>query len=166
MLPHGFFRAVEFIGKALIQDFIDQRRFARSRHAGYGDEFAQGEFYVDIFKIVLRRAAHGKELAVPLAARFGHGDFALAAQILSGDGRRAVFDILHRARADDLAAVHARPGADVHNVICGVHGVLVMLDDQQRVAEVAQMLERGKQLVVVTLMQPDARLVEDIQHAH
>ena len=46
------------------------------------------------------------------------------------------------------------------------HGVLVVLDDDQRIAEVAQTFEGRQQLVVVTLMQADGRLVEDIQHAH
>ena len=41
-----------------------------------------------------------------------------------------------------------------------------MLDDHQRVAQVAQLLERGDELAVVALVQADARLVEDIEYAH
>ena len=37
-----------------------------------------------------------------------------------------------------------------------------MLDDDKRVAEVAQVLECGKQLFIIPLMQTDARLVKDI----
>ncbi len=44
-------------------------------------------------------------------------------------------------------------------------GVLVVLDDDQRVAEVAQPDQRLDQPVVVALVQPDARLVEDVEHA-
>ena len=40
-----------------------------------------------------------------------------------------------------------------------------MLDDDQRVAEVAEMMQRGDQTLVVTLMQPDGRLIEHVHHA-
>jgi hypothetical protein len=46
------------------------------------------------------------------------------------------------------------------------HGLLVVLDDDDRVAEVAQLLERGEQAAVVALVQADRRLVEDVEHAH
>ena len=60
----------------------------------------------------------------------------------------------------------ARAGADVDDVVGGIHRVLVVLDDDERVAEVAQVPERREQAVVVALMQTDARLVKDIEHAH
>ena len=58
------------------------------------------------------------------------------------------------------------PGADVDDVIGGVHRILVVLHDNERIAEVAQMPQRREQAVVVPLMQPDARLIEDVEHAH
>ena len=41
-----------------------------------------------------------------------------------------------------------------------------MLDDDERISKVAQALKRTQQLVVIALVQADARLVEDIQHSH
>ena len=52
-----------------------------------------------------------------------------------------------------------------NDVIGGAHRVLVVFDDQHRVAEVTQTLERHDQLVVVALMQADRGLVEDVEHA-
>ena len=40
-----------------------------------------------------------------------------------------------------------------------------MFDDDQRVAEIAQVLQCRKQPIVISLVQPYARLVEDINHA-
>ena len=68
--------------------------------------------------------------------------------------------------ADDLAAVLAGAGADVDDPVGGADRLLVVLDDDQRVAEVAQLRQRADQLVVVALVQADRRLVEDVQHAH
>ena len=45
-----------------------------------------------------------------------------------------------RALGDDLAAVDAGAGADVDDVVGGQDRVLVVLDDDHRVAEVAQAL--------------------------
>ena len=67
---------------------------------------------------------------------------------------------------ETLAAVDARAGADVDDVVRRAHRVLVVLDDNERVAEVAQALERCKEFVIVALVQSDGRLVEDIEHAH
>ncbi len=46
------------------------------------------------------------------------------------------------------------------------HRILVMLDDDQRIAQVAQPHERANQPGVVALMQADARLVQHVEHAH
>ena len=43
--------------------------------------------------------------------------------------------------------------------------VLVVLDHDQRVAGVAEPDQRLEQPVVVALVQPDRRLVEDVEHA-
>ena len=59
------------------------------------------------------------------------------------------------------------PGARPHvdEPVGAAHHLLVVLDDDHGVAEVAQPLERADQLVVVALMQADRRLVEDVEHA-
>ncbi len=46
------------------------------------------------------------------------------------------------------------------------HRPLVVLDDDHRVAEVAQPLQRRDQPLVVALVEPDRGLVEDVQHPH
>ena len=61
--------------------------------------------------------------------------------------------------------MNAGARADVHDIIRGAHRFLVVLDDDQRVAEIAQTLQRIEQLCVVALVQTDARFVENIQHA-
>ena len=66
---------------------------------------------------------------------------------------------------DDLAAVLARARPEVDDVVGGAHRALVVLDDDHRVAEVAQARERVEQLVVVALVQADRGLVEDVEHA-
>ena len=58
------------------------------------------------------------------------------------------------------------PGARPHvdHVIRTPDGLLVVLDHQHSVAQVAQALERLKQLLIVARVQANARLVENVQH--
>ncbi len=66
---------------------------------------------------------------------------------------------------DDVAAVHAGAGSHVDDVVGRADHVLVVLDDEHRVAEVAQVLQRVDQPVVVALVQADRRLVEHVHDA-
>ena len=59
----------------------------------------------------------------------------------------------------------AGAGADVEHVVGGADRVLVVLDDDDGVAEVAQAPQRDQQARVVALVQADRGLVEHIEHA-
>ena len=74
-------------------------------------------------------------------------------------------EVVDRALRDDLAAVDAGAGADVEHVVGGADGVLVVLDHDHGVAEVAQPLQRLEQPRVVALVQADRGLVEHVEHA-
>ena len=71
----------------------------------------------------------------------------------------------HEARVDDLAAVLAGAGTDVDDPVALADRLLVVLDDDDRVAEVAQPGERVDQPPVVALVQSDRRFVEHVQRA-
>ena len=75
-------------------------------------------------------------------------------------------DLFGRAHADDLTAMDARARADIENIVGFHHRLLVVLHDQQRVSEIPQVFQRGEQLCVVPLVQADAGLVQNIEHAH
>ena len=57
------------------------------------------------------------------------------------------------------------PRADVHHPVGDADGVLVMLNDNDGVAQVPKSGQRLDQPVVVTLMQTDRRLVQDVENA-
>ena len=59
----------------------------------------------------------------------------------------------------------ARAGPDVDDVVRDADGLLVVLDHDDRVAEVAQALERRDEAPVVALVQADRGLVEHVEHA-
>ena len=137
--------------QGLVQNFIDQTGLSRTGHAGDADEGSQRNVHIHIFQVVFPRAANAQGLAVPRPPGSGNRDFLHAGQVLSRYGTGTVYDILQRSRRHDLAAVTARPGANVYNKIGGAHGVLVVLHHDQGVAQIPQMLQRSQQLIVVPL---------------
>ena len=74
-------------------------------------------------------------------------------------------DLRGRPLGDDVAAVLARARPHVDEPVGAAHHLLVVLDDEDGVAEVAEPLERPDQPVVVALVQPDRGLVEDVEDA-
>ena len=66
---------------------------------------------------------------------------------------------------DDLAAMDAGAGPDVDDMIGGEDRVLVMFDDDHRIAEIAQPPQRVEQPRIVALMQADRGFVEHVEHA-
>ena len=59
-----------------------------------------------------------------------------------------------------------RARTEVDDVVRRAHRALVVLHDDDGVAKVAQPLERRDQPLVVTLVQADRGLVEDVEHTH
>ncbi len=160
MLGRVLARVVEAARHGAIERVDEQRRLAAARDAGDAGEEAERNFRRDVLQVVAAgaddlEAAH----AVGLAALLGQRDLAHAGEVLAGEAVGVGHDVVGRALGDDLAAVHAGAGADVDDVV-GLHDrVLVVLDDDDGVADVAQVLERDEQAVVVALMQPDGGLV-------
>lgn len=64
-----------------------------------------------------------------------------------------------------MPAVHAGTGADIYNVIRTAHGIFVMFDNNKSIAEVTESFQRCKQAVIITLMQPYARFIQNIENA-
>ena len=159
-------RPVQLAGERPVEDLGHERALAAARDAGHGDERPERDAQVEVAEVVLARAADDERLAVALPAPRRDRHRALAAQEGAGDRTRLREDGLERPVGDDLAAVLPRPGTDVHDPVRGADGLLVVLDDEDRVAEVAETGQRRDELGVVALVQADRRLVEDVQDAH
>ena len=67
---------------------------------------------------------------------------------------------------DDLPAQSASVRSDVDNPVGGAHDFLVVLHHDNRIAQVAQLLQNTDELLGVATVQSDAWFVQDIQTAH
>jgi len=95
-----------------------------------------------------------------------HGDLFGAGEVLSRQARGIGDDVGIGAGRDDLAAAHAGSGAKIDEVVRGPHRVLVVLDDDDGVAHVAQTQKAAEETLVVACVQPDARLIQDVKDAN
>ena len=84
------------------------------------------------------------------------------AQIFAGQRIGVRRHFVGRAVRHDFAAMLPGSGTEINQIIGAAHRLFVMLDNQNRVAEVTQRHQHFNQFRVVTLMQADARLVKDI----
>ena len=103
--------------------------------------------------------------AIALTAMLRNRDKFAAAKIGTGNGCRHLLDFFYRALGHHLTAMLACSRTDVDDLVGSIHRFLVMLNDNQRIAQITQMLERFQQLAVIALVQTDARFVQNIQHA-
>ena len=166
MAPRHLAGAVELVRHHLGQDLVDQRRLARTGHAGHAGQQPQRKVDVDVLQVVLPGTADGDQpVEVDRAALLRREDLPPARQIIARDRPLRIEDAPRLTRVDDLAAVLAGARADVDQPIAFPDRVLVMLDDDERVAQIAQLFQRLDQPVVVALVQADRRLVEDVQDA-
>ena len=156
---------VQVAGQRGVQDVVNQRRFARSTRPGHHRHGAQWNVDTHVLEVVFPRPAHAQLLAVAAPPRAGHLDLQLAAQVLAGQAVGVVLHLFGRALRHQLPAVDARARPHVHQMVGLHHGVLVVLDHQQRVAQVAQVLQGADQAVVVLGVQADAGFVQHVQHA-
>ena len=138
---HGAVQLVIGVG---VQSVVHQCGFARTGYAGHAGEEAKGKLRIHLLEIVAGGADHLDDtLGIPRCAQSRQRDLRAAGEILAGERIGMGFDFVRRALRDDPAAVHAGARADVEHRVCGANGFLIMFDHQHRIAEVAQMLERG-----------------------
>src|SRR5579884_684194 len=149
-----------------VKDVVDQRRFSRARYAGHCDEHAERNRHVDVFQIVLTRAANDERVLADRPPNSGNIDAQIAAQIFRSERARKRLYLLHAAFGHDFAAVHAGARAEVDDVIGGLNRFLIVFDHDDGVADVAKLEKRVDELAIVALMQTDRRLIQHVQNAH
>ncbi len=161
-------RVAERAHQRLVEDLAHQCRLSRTAHAGDHRHDPQRKLDIDVLEIVLGRADHLDGL-LPGSASRRHLDAALAAQVF--DSIRVMMlsvaeDLAQVALEHDAAAVAAGVLADVDDLVGGEHYVLVMLDDDHRIAYLLQTPEHTDQPLRVARMEPDAGFVEDVERTH
>ena len=120
---------------------------------------------VDVLQVVLARAGDGEPFAGERARLGALQHAGGSGEIAAGERLGAGHDLLGRAFGDDVAAEPAGAGAEIEHIVGVADGVFIVLDDEDGVAEVAQLFEGLDEAIVVALMKADGGLVEHVEHA-
>ena len=155
---------VNLVCRCGVQRVVDQRGFARAGYAGHTGQQAHGEFDVHVFQVVAR-CAHDLDEVLACFVAFGDLDFFTARHVLASDRIGRSQNVGASALSHHAPAVHARARPHVNHMVGHADHVFVVLDHQHAVADVAQVLQRADQAVVVALMQANAGFIQHIHHA-
>ena len=162
--PHGLLSGVQLAHERGPEDVIDERRLAGARDAGHGAQDPEREADVDVAQVVLA-GAEDLEPAGGLAPGLWDLDAVDARQEAARRRLRVLHELVRGALGDDVSAELPGAGSEVEHVVGGLDGLLVVLDDQDGVAQVAQTLQRAHEAQVIALVQADRRLVEHVHDA-
>ena len=158
-------RTVELGSQGVIENIIYQSGFSAAAHACHHGKDSERNADINIFEIVGAGAVNRQHPAIALAAMLGNRDKFAAAKIGTGNRCRHLLNFFYRTLSYYFTAMLACSRTDVDNLVGSIHRFLVMLNNNQRIAQIAQMLECFQQLTVIALVQADARFVQNIQYA-
>ena len=148
-----------------LQDVADERTLAAARHARHADQEPQRDLDIDALEVVVPHALEPECLARRLSAIGGEVDRVAAREKRSRDAPLARRDVVGRARCHDLTAPLAGAWSEVDHPVGRPDRVFVVLHHHDRVALIAESLERPEEFDVVAGMEADRRLVEHVEHA-
>src|SRR5208282_5422793 len=92
---------------------------------------------VDVFEVVVAGATDSQEPSIGSLAGGRNRDRRLAGQVGAGEARLRAGQVGERPLGNDLAPLDPRAGSEIHQPVGRAHRVLVMFDDDHRVAHVA-----------------------------
>ena len=78
------------------------------------------------------------------ARRNSMQDAGLAGEIFPGERTRGADDVSRRALSDDVAAEFAGAGTEIDDIVGVADCLLVVLDDEDGVAEITERFERAR----------------------
>ncbi len=108
----------------------------------------------------------GQEAWLSLAGgdpHFGDRDAEPMIQVGAGEGGGVFANLRRCALGDDPAAMRACAGAEFDEVICGLHHGLIVLNDEDGIAEVSQSFQGADEAFIIRWMKADAGLIEDVE---
>ena len=145
------------------EDVVHQRAFSRSGNSGHADETSERKSDIDVLEVMVASSDDGQCFPVAAAPFVLERDPPLATEELPGDALFVLGDFLRRPGCHDVTAAYAGPRTEVDHMVGRPDRRFVMFDDNDGIAQVAQMGQRLQQSLVVARVQSDRRFVEDVK---
>ena len=166
MVSRFLLKPVCYPRSPFIQNLIYQAALSRPGYTCDAYEFPQGKIHIYILKVILTGTLYGNLHSVSRSALPWHIYLLFSGKVLSRNGLFAGLNILYSSLSHQFSAVDSRSRTDINNVVCGVHGILIVLHHYKGVSYISQMAQSLQQFFVILLMETDAGFVKYIQHSH
>ena len=157
--------AVNLFRQRTVKNVVDQRRFAAARDAGDDDKAAERKRHINALQIMLRGAPDMNRFARALPPLRGNRNLHRASEILPGKRMRIGANFRGSSLPHQFSAEPSGARTQIDHVIGALDGFGIVFHHQHRVSHVAKGRQRIQQAVVIPRMQPDGRLVQNVQHA-
>src|SRR5262249_4229936 len=100
------------------------------------------------------------------APRTGNGDSQGTTEVFASEGLRVLGDAGWRPSRDEMATVFTCSWPQVKDVVGCQNGLTIMLDDQDRIAQITEASQARDRAFIIAPMQTNARVGEDIEPPH
>ena len=122
-------RPIELAQQGLLDNFVDEARFAGTGYSRYAGKNPERNIDVYVFEVVYPRALYGEHISRRLTPLLGDIDAPFAGEELTCHGLFDRDDLVYISRGDDLSAVLSRAGTYIDYIVGRPDGLLVVLDD-------------------------------------
>ena len=172
---------VQLAGQSVVEDFVDERTLAAAADAGNGDEVPSGKATSMFFRLFWRapltsglRGCSGFDPRQSLrlhpagldgSRRFVGTGIAFLPERYCPVSDASPSESASASPSGDLAAAIAGAGAEIEQIIGGGDHLAIMFDQDQRVAEIAQVFQGLAGAGVIARMQADGRFIKDVKDA-
>ena len=159
-------RVLKAAAEVLKENITAERGLPRPRDARHHREAPEGHRELRNREVARRDALEHEPAS--LGIRRAHGHAGVGERVREHAARGGVRDrghILHRPFGHEPSAARARSRTDVDHVVGAADRLLVVLDDEERVALLRERGDGGEEHRVVARVQPDRRLIEHVAHA-
>ncbi|MPM71570.1 hypothetical protein SDC9_118538 [bioreactor metagenome] len=85
-------------------------------------------------------------------------------KILAGDALLVFCNLFWCPLGNDIASMYSSPWTKVNQVICLSYGCLIVFYHKHGVAKIPQVLERIDEFLIISLVQPNGRFIQNIQN--
>ena len=165
MRPDTTIVARQMVAQGRIERMLDQRAFARARHASYSDKRPQREADLYMLQVVFT-CARERELGAVLQRALAStlAPVPAIAHVAPGEGGRVLGQFLQGPSRHHLSALLPGARTKVDDVVSLADGLFIMLHYHNAIALVLQTVQCAEQLGIVARVQTDGGLVEDVTH--
>ena len=129
----------KFALKRREEHVVSQRRLTRARHSSDTCKHSERNLYIYVFQVIMSCTSHPNNTRMGASA-CGCLYHLAACEIVSSKRVLCLIDIGSRTTIDHLATANTSLWAYVDNPIRSTHNLLLMLYDNNRVIQVAQLL--------------------------